>query len=118
MLQCLTRSPRQGWLEGPWPWDTPVWLLVAKKYGFGSSHTWPVAWGGLLGPHFRTGRGIPPLSISLLPSATHFETPAMLVILLEWEQAVYNFPSDCYKSKAKTPTSGGTGSCPGALVAT
>lgn len=42
----------------------------------------------------------------------------MLVILLEWERAVYNFPSDCYKSEAKTPTSGGTGSCPGALVAT
>lgn len=42
----------------------------------------------------------------------------MLVILPEWEQAVYNFPSDCCKPKAKTPTSGGTGSRPGASVAT
>lgn len=69
-------------------------------------------WGG-------GGVGVPPPPISLFPSvrSSCFEIPAMLLMLLEWENTVYDFPTDCHKSKAKTPTSRGAGSGPGALVA-
>lgn len=41
----------------------------------------------------------------------------MPVVLPERERAVSDFPSDCHQSKAKTPTSEGTGSGRDALVA-
>ena len=62
---------------------------------------------------------VPPPRISLLPSARFgcFESPLTPVMLPEWERAVDGLPSDCHKSEAKTLTSGGMGSGPGASVA-
>lgn len=96
-----------------------MWLLVAKKRLLQLTHLPCDLWWFAETPFQDWGLGVCPPPISLLPSVRSgcFKTPPMPVMPPERERAVYDFPSDCHKSKAKTPTSGRAGSGSGTLVA-